>query len=192
MRRQLAFVTKIRWWWLVGIIPLAMVGSCLIFPAKNGLSAKEILQSDSNARLGAFAKWTVARGDSEEELRASIMFSLTRKERSHLLNALQDRDAYRNGNFDLSSNELQMDVFSNYVVAAREKRSRVEMPDGRVAFVIAHEKPGEWDDGTVAVYLMNWGVVRMANSDFQAMTTQNGKRLQYSTKTHLWTFDTGF
>lgn len=181
---------KIRWFGLIAAILLAAVVSMMMFPARSNVYSGEALrQRRSDAELGALSKWTFARTGTLEEFRAYTMSGLTGQERECLKAAIRNTGASHDENFDLFKAELKADAFTNFVITTKENRRRVEMPDGEDAFIFAHEKPGRWKDGSVGVYFMNRRVVRLKESDFMKISTQDGMKLKFNPRTYQWTLD---
>ena len=173
-----------RWLLFLSLIIVFSVGSCVLFPAGNRLTSLEIKQSMSNRKLSAFSKWMLSNqkiGTNTDKY--GIEFSA--EEKLILLNATLKDSPCTNGNF--VGCHLDLDVFSNYVVYSNEQICVSIF--GERNTVIAYEKPGLWNDYTIAVYFDKTGVIRMQQSTFEEMLklgNADNHKLKFIKHPNVW------
>lgn len=175
-----------KWLFLLSLAIVSIVGSCVLFPARNRLTSLEIKQSLSNRKLSAFSKWVLANHkNSEYTVTESIM--LSRDDIEILRNATLKSSICAND--DLLDCEIRFDMFSDYVVHSnRQICVSVFENDNNL---IAYEKPGLWHDDTIAVFFNKLGVIRMQQSTFEEILEQGIKgklKLKFNKHSHHWDF----
>jgi len=182
------YFKRTKWYWLSA---LALSGTLLsvLFPAGNTATRLHILQRQSNVSLSAISKWTLAQQECGEKEWSQCMTNLTFGEKSCLLNALTGRVYNSYTMFNWHTNEFCYNAFSNYVILTNREPMRVTLNNAYESVIVAHEKFGLWSDDTVAMYLKNFGVVRMKSSECREVLRGKRERLKYVKRTYLWTLE---
>ncbi len=173
-----------KWLFFLLLAFVAVIGSCVLFPARRNLTGLEIKQSFSNRKLSAFSKWILYNHkNSEDALAENIDLSVD--DIMVLRNATLRPSVCTND--DLLKCELRFDMFSNYIVHSN-RQICVSIFD-KDNNVIAHEKPGLWHDNTIAVFFDKTGVIRMQQSTFEEILEKGieGKlKLKFKKHPHNW------
>lgn len=182
------YFKRTKWYWLLGLVLSGALFNAL-FPAGNTATRLRILQRQSNVNLSAISKWTLARQECGEKEWSQCMTNLTFGEKSCLLNALTGRVNCSYNISDWQTSGLCYNALSNYVILTNQEPVRVTLNNAYESVIVAHEKFGLWSDDTVAMYLKNFGVVRMKGSECREVLRGKKKRLKYVKRTYLWTLE---
>lgn len=144
---------------------LYLMSPLVLRPAGDARSHMDHLKAMSNEKLSAFSKWTLVHNIAGGLKSDYLPISLTAREETYLLNALQKRsDCLSDTNLNVFTKDLSFESFSNFVIYTNSEIKRSLSFNGEKERVMSHESSGLRPSCSVSIYSNGVGVVLALNS----------------------------